>query len=147
MKKILLGIILLLCGCTTGAITVSKQRIDRNFLASTHVKTPDPRQDNPPKGERLLINWRLKEEVLSKSPKIILHLIFWDYEEKIETYPINKMSGLICYDLLGEEFMKTKGLLTYEAQIVLDDGSIYATWEHQLWVNLIKVDEEFKEEF
>lgn len=116
--------------------------VNAGYLASTHVGTPDPRQAHPPLGQKLIIDWNVPPEVLAQEPKVFVHLIYKDHSQKEAVYPILYRSGTKVYSLLNEEFEKTKGLLTYRAQIVLADGSVYKDWKHQLWVNLITLDEE-----
>lgn len=140
------GLILLcslfLWGCTRYGISISQQRVDVNYLASTHVKTPDPRQENPPCGQILSIGWCLPRPLMKQQPQLVLHLIFWDYTEEVIAYPLDKRRGYITYRLLNEEFEEKKGLLTYKAEIVTEDGDVYSEWKHQLWVNLIHVEED-----
>ena len=45
------------------------------------------------------------------------------------------------YSLLDEEYEKTGGILTYKACIVTQEGKIFKESKHQLWVNLIEIDE------
>jgi hypothetical protein len=132
---------LLLAGCRKYDISVVQQSVNSSYLASSHVGTPDPRQAHPPEGEKLSVEWRIPTRILDLHPQLLLHLIFWDYTEKTVAYPLNRSFGWVTYSLLGEEFKKTQGILTYKIDIVTEGGDIYREWKHQLWVNLIKVEE------
>lgn len=133
---------LLLSGCDKYFVSVSQQKINASYLASTHVNTPDPRREHPPIGQMLVIEWQVPEEILNKRPKILLDVIFWNYTEETETFPIVDRAGTVTYSLLDAEYEKKKGILTYKAEIVTEDGEVFREWRHQLWVKLIHVQEE-----
>ena len=96
--------------------------------------TPDPRQTHPPLGQKLILDWSLPQEVLDEQPKIVLHLLFWDHTQKQITYPVTYRTGYEVYSLLNEEYEKNHGLLTYRAEIIIQEGKVYRDWKHQLWV-------------
>ncbi len=135
-------LLLVLSSCEKYYVSVSQQWVDVRYLASTHVKTPDPRQDHPPIGQMMIIDWRVPKELLRKKPHIQLTMIFWNYTEKTVCFPIDQRMGWVTYKLLDEEYDETKGILTYKAEIVDEKGSLFREWKHQLWVNLITVQEE-----
>ncbi len=112
------------------------------YLASTHVATPDPRQDHPPIGQMLILDWRVPKEILKKKPEVVLDLILWDYTTRQVRIPIKRQMDFTTYKLFNEDYEKTGGILTYKAQIVTQDGKIFREWKHQLWVNLITIDQE-----
>jgi hypothetical protein len=144
-KNLLIGaslfILFLAVGCDKYYVSVAQQWIDVRYLASTHVKTPDPRQDHPPVGQMMIVDWRVPKELLRKKPRIQLTILFWNYTEKIITFPINQRMGWVTYKILDEEYDQTKGILTYKAEITDEDGSLFREWKHQLWVELITVKE------
>ena len=147
MKRILIysffcAAALCLSSCQKYYLSVCQQWVDARYLASTHVNTPDPRQANPPIGQMLSMDWRVPKELLSQKPYIELDLIFWDYTETKKTFPIDKRMGWVSYQLLGEEYDKTGGILTYKASIKTSDGTVYREWKHQLWVKLIQIEPE-----
>ena len=107
------------------------------YLASSHVKTPDPRQDNPPIGQKLIVDWRVPNEIFKKKPEVVLHLILWDYTTRTVRIPIKRRMDYATYKLFNEDYEKTGGILTYKAEIVTADGQVFREWKHQLWVNLI----------
>ena len=140
MPIILLLALCALTGCSQYYLTVSQQWVDARYLASTHAKTPDPRQDHPPLGQMLVLDWRVPKEILKKKPVLVLDLILWDYTTRQIRIEVDKRMDYATYRLLDEEYEKSGGILTYKAAIVLQDGTLYREWKHQLWVNLIKVE-------
>ncbi len=49
--------------------------------------------------------------------------------------------GVETYSVLNKDFKKTGGFLAYRAEILTEDGEVYADWKHQLWVKLIDIDD------
>jgi len=133
---------LLLASCDKYYVAVRQIPVNTSSLASAHVGTPDPRLAHPPLGQKLVVDWVVPGELLIKQPRVVLFLLYKDHTEKKLSYPIEYKSGYAVYALLGEEFEKTKGLLTYRAEIVTAEGEIYRDWKHQLWVNLITLEQE-----
>jgi hypothetical protein len=88
------------------------------------------------------MSWHVPNTILCQNPYVRLHLIYWDYTEAEFCYPITSRLGYANYTLLNSEFCAKKGVLTYSAEIVTECGEIYKEWKHQLWVNLIRLDQE-----
>ena len=128
-------------GCEKYYLGVQQQWIDINYLASSQVNTPDPRKLNPPLGQMLIIDWHVPKGILKQQPKILLDLIFWDYTTTTLSLPLKGTMNYTTYSLLDEEYEKTGGILTYKACIVTQEGKIFKESKHQLWVNLIEIDE------
>lgn len=143
MKKqwILPFLLILSSSCQKYYLTTYQEKVDRDSLASTHVGSPDPRQKNPPKGEELILEWQIPKEILQKNPSIYLQVVYKDYSEVEKVYPIAHKAGYVVYRLVGEEFQKTKGLLAYKAELKTGDGEVFRTWQHQLFVNVIRLEE------
>ncbi len=112
----------------------------KDYLASTHVKTPDPRQACPPHGQKVILSWTVPRRILAKDPQILFHVIYNNHTEKTFVYPIRTRTGTEVYSLLDHEFNETKGLLTYRADIVTPDCEVFRSWKHQLWVKLITLE-------
>lgn len=144
MKKILLLSCLFLASCEKYNISVVRQTVDVNYLASSKVNTPDPRKENPPIGQQLIVDWHISWDLLDKSPKGRLHVICKDLSEDIYEFPIDALNGYVTYDLLNEKYEKTGGFLTYKAEILGADGKVIKKWKHQLWVHIIHLDQEPK---
>lgn len=143
MKKfVLLGILLFASGCGKYYVTIIRQTIDGKYLASSKTNTPDPRTDHPPTGQMLIVDWHIPVEIVQQSPKGVLHVICRDYSEDVYEFPIESTNGYVSYSLLDEKFDKTGGFLTYRAEIVTPDGQVYRKWKQQLWVNVIRLDQD-----
>ncbi len=139
--KLISLLLLLLSSCQKYEVSVSQHLINRDYLASTHAATPDPRQACPPMGEMLSANWILPTCLLEEEPSLKLHVIYKNYTEEIFTYPIENKRGYVTYFLINDDFFEKKGILTYKAEIITEEGEIYREWKHQLWVNLITLEE------
>lgn len=142
----LLLLFLLFSSCQKYGLAVRRQRVDNTYLASTHIGSPDPRQECPPNGQMVVVEWWVPRELLCENPKICLHLILWDYSQRTIVFPIDKRIGYETYFVIGEDFATTCGIITYKAEIVTDDGCVFRDWKHQLWVDLIQIEEESNEE-
>jgi len=140
--KIFIPLFLIFAGCQKHYLTVFREKVDHTSLASTFARTPDPRQENPPIGQRLFVQWRLPRWTKKETLRVNLKLVFKDYTEKVLTYPLYHPRGVIIYSLLDEEYEQKRGLLTYMAEIVDEEGKVIKEWKHQLWVKLIIVEEE-----
>ena len=144
MKKILLLSCLFLLSCEKYNISVTRQTVDVNYLASSQVATPDPRKENPPIGQKLIVDWHIPWDMLHEGPKGRLHVICKDYSEDVVEFPIDALNGFIVYDLLNDRYEKTGGFLTYKAELIGRDGKVLKKWKHQLWVHIIHLDQEPK---
>src|SRR5271156_280174 len=82
--------LLLLSGCRQYYLSLCQEWVDVRYLASTHVKTPDPRQEHPPIGQKLILDWRVPGEILKKKPEVVLHLILWDYTTRTIRIPMKR---------------------------------------------------------
>jgi hypothetical protein len=144
MKRIFLYLLpVLLCvGCRQYYLSVCQQWVDARYLASSNAGTPDPRQDHPPVGQMLILDWRVPKEIYKKKPEVVLDLILWDYSTRQVRIPIDHRMDYTTYRLLNEDYEKTGGILTYKAAIVTEDGEVFREWKHQLWVNLITINQE-----
>jgi hypothetical protein len=131
---------ILFSSCQKYYVAVRQVPVGPDYLASVHVNTPDYRKENPPVGQKLVIDWTVPIEVLEKKPHIDLYLFFRNHTEKKVSYPIELRNDSVVYSLLNDEYKNSKGLLTYRAEIVTDDGTVYREWKHQLWVKLLTVE-------
>lgn len=131
----------LLTGCDKYYLSLRQMPIDVSYLASSHVNTPDPRRLDPPRGQKIVLQWAVPPELLEKKPQIVFHMIYKNHTEKTVIYPIESRLGYEVYSLLDKDYDETGGLLTYKADIITSDHQIYREWKHQLWVNLITLEE------
>ena len=123
----------LFTGCYKDHLYVQQEWVDRNFLASSHVNTPDPRQECPPMGQRLLIAWRFPRNLVDRHLKMIFTVRLWDNEEEVFTHPIEKSRGYAAFNFFDER------ILTYRIQVVDSENEIVEIWEHHFWTKLIDI--------
>ena len=126
---------LLFCSCYRHHLYVQQEWVDRNFLASTHVNTPDPRQLDPPDGQRLLIAWDFPRSIFLKELSFVVSVRFWDDTQQEIMDPIERKRGYRAFD-----FPKKK-ILTYRIQVISKEKEVIETWKHHFWTEQIEVGE------
>lgn len=139
IKLVLCVSLLVITGCSQYYLSVSQQWLDVDYLASSHVATPDPRQLDPPLGQMLVLSWRLPEAVFVSNPRLILDLILWDYTTTEVSFPIERRMDFTTYRLVNQDYDQSGGILTYKARILTDEGILFREWKHQLWTPLILI--------
>lgn len=127
-------------GCDKYYVSIVRQNIDVNYLASSRIHTPDPRRDSPPLGEMLFVSWYVPQEIVEESAKVRLSIVFQDYSETEIEYPVEYRKDFKTYSLLGEDFLKKGGFLTYKAEVLVHN-EVYRSWKQQLWVKVIHLEE------
>ncbi len=131
-----------LSGCQKYYISIAQESIDKDYLASVALSTPDPRQEKPPMGEKLIVEWKVSKEYLLLKPCLYLHVIYKDYTEAFFTYEMPYKMDYAVYSLLGEEYQRKRGILTYQAEVRVGQEEPFLDWKHQLWTKLIVIEEE-----
>jgi hypothetical protein len=131
-----------LSSCEKYYLSLQQQWVDISYLASSQANTPDPRKQNPPLGQMLIIDWRVSKSILKLEPHIALDLIFWDYSKKTICFPMKRQMDYVTYELLNDNYEKTEGILTYRAKIITKNGEAVKESKHQLWVDLIQIEED-----
>ncbi|MDE3045812.1 MAG: hypothetical protein KGJ02_04115 [Verrucomicrobiota bacterium] len=127
----------LLCGCYRSHLYVQQEVVNRDFLASTHVGTPDPRQAHPPEGQRLLISWDFPKKRFEQGLTLIATIRLWDNTQKSYVVAIERKRGYEAIDLPMAD--KEHRILTYLVQVVNRQGEVVDQWKHHFWTELIKV--------
>ena len=135
-----------LSGFSTGLLTffclgcshlyVQQESIDGSYLASAHVDTPDPKRDNPPTGQKILISWDFPKSLFDEGLTALAAVRLWDNEQVLYKIPIERKR-----DVAELFFPSTNRILTYRIQVVDEQGEIVETWNHQFWTELIQIDE------
>lgn len=128
------------CSCEKYYLSVKRESVDRNKLASTYVKSPDPRQKNPPKGEALIMEWRLPRSSSEEKMTLVLDILYKNHSQDTFSYPIFRSRGVITYVLLDNDYKEKKGLLSYKAEMQNEQGETMKEWKQQLWTQLLVVD-------
>lgn len=131
-----------LSGCQKYYISIAQENINKDYLASVALDTPDPRKYHPPSGEKLIIEWKISRDWLVLKPCLYLHVIYKDYTEAFFTYPMPYKMDYVVYSLLGEEYKSKKGILTYRAEVRVGEEKPFLDWKHQLFTKLIVIEDE-----
>ena len=126
-------ILTLLSSCYKDHLYVQQEWVDQTFLASMHVNTPDPRQECPPCGQRLLVAWRFPSNMIDYGLNLILTVRFWDNSEEEVCRRLESSRGYEVFNFFDEE------ILTYRIQIFDDADNLIETWEHHFWTKLIDI--------
>ena len=146
MRKLTIVLIpcflLFLTSCQKYYLHVHNETVNVNSLASTFVQSPDPLQKDPPVGRRLILEWKLPKNAIEEALSLDLRIIYKNYEEETLHFAIDRKRGVVFFPLLGEEYKKKKGFLTYRAEIKNKDGKILDEWKQQMWIDLIRIDKE-----
>jgi hypothetical protein len=120
-------------GCYRHHLYVQQEWVDRNFLASSHVNTPDPKLDDPPEGQRLLIAWDFPRSQFQKELSLAVSVRFWSDTQKEISYPLPKKRGYCAY------FFPNEKILTYRVRVLTREGTVLESWNHHFWTQLIEV--------
>lgn len=107
--------------------------MDREFLASSHVGTPDPRQKNPPKGQRLLIAWDFPRSLFREELSLKATVRLWDQTEKVFFIPLERKRDAVALSFPCDK------ILTYQVQVFNREKEEIEKWDHQFWTPLIEL--------
>lgn len=128
--------------CSNPHLSVHTDYLSHKNLASYHVGTPDPRLDNPPIGQRLIVTWSIPRMYLYyEDPHLVVTIRFRNREEIEETIYIHRMHGTYVYDLLNEDYIEKRGMLSYKVDIIAQ-GCLLDQWRHQIWADLIHLQDQ-----
>lgn len=138
MKRIIGAFLSLsLTSCAFSRLDIQTQYLGEQNLASYHVGTPDPQLAHPPTGQRLMVQWSLSsKELENDNTELYLKIRFRNRKEHEIHYPIHQKQGTYCYDLVGQDYLDSGGVLTYKGEIWAN-GSLLISWKHPLWIELI----------
>jgi len=128
----------ILTSCTQSSLTLYTETINESWYASAHVGTPTPPFELPPTGQKLIVHWAIPMSQWQGNEKLSIQIQFHDFSEETLVLNLRKPYGYYAYPLLGETFEKTKGFLSFKAEIK-NETCIIAKWKHQLWTDKIKM--------
>jgi hypothetical protein len=132
---------LLLASCGTERLQVQSEYMLPDRYASVWVGTPDPHKYYPSVGQRLLIQWKLKDEMQSFCQIWLRMRILYRNYEKIEKWiPLKCPVGRIAYYIMDEDYTCTDGIAAYHIQI-FGDGRLIAEKKHHLWEEVIIIEQ------
>jgi hypothetical protein len=128
-----------LASCYKNHFNVQQEWVDRNFLASSHIGTPDPRQEDPPVGQRLLVSWDFPRSIFEKHLELFLTVRFWDDTQETFQQPIERRRDYATFFFPQDSEERDRRILTYRVQAISENGEIVGEWDHQFWTKLIDV--------
>jgi hypothetical protein len=142
MIERLIPLFIILVGCSHNHLNVSLENVAENYLASTQVKTPDYRQDNPPYGQKINISWAFPGRLHHQGLTLWITARLWDNTEDKRKYDLRRRIGMHSFFFSNPTRAPTKKILTYRLEVINREGKVIETWRHQFWTELIDVDEE-----
>lgn len=132
----------LLSSCGKSCLTVQTDYLTHKNLASYYVGTPDPRQNVPTVGQRLIISWSVPKTYLSyENLRLEVTIRFRNREEVIEIFLIQKTRGTYVFALLNNDYFTKRGILTYKIDLFGGD-CLLEEWRHKIWADLILINQE-----
>ncbi|MCH9621582.1 MAG: hypothetical protein S4CHLAM20_10060 [Chlamydiia bacterium] len=126
-----------LTGCSSGYLSVDKIKTDKVTYASRFARTPDPRSLNPPKGEKLYITWSLPLVFEPHMYRLKADFVYRNLTTETIMLPLKRRAGSMIIEMLGEEYKKKEGYLSYKMEIISVDGEVISDYTHRMWVDLI----------
>ncbi len=119
---------------------VQQESVDSQFLASSKIGTPDPRQEHPPIGQRLIVAWDFPKSLFSRHLTLVTTVRFWDNTEEVLRTSMERKRDVTAF-FFNSEGIASRRILTYRVDVVDQEGQIVKTWEHHFWTKLINVGE------
>jgi hypothetical protein len=130
-------------GCSHNSLYLRSDYVDHDSLASVYAGTPDSLKENPYVGQRLIANWSLSRAQASKSNlRLQIDIRYGSKEQESFVLPIEGSEGSYVYKILNDDYFNKKGFLTYRGIILASDGEVVAEWKHQIWTDVLLLDEE-----
>ncbi len=116
---------------------MQQESLDIHFLASSKIGTPDPRQENPPRGQRLLIRWNFPTYLLDRELTLYVTVRFWNNSEEVQEVAVHTKRSNTA---LAFPLKTGRGhILTYQVVAKDGEGNVVSTWNHPLWTELIQI--------
>ena len=119
---------------------MQQESVDQNYLASSKVGTPDPRQVNPPIGTNLIIAWDLPKSLFMEGLSLQATVRLWDNTQTVTNIALNRKRDTIALFYSQKDQGKSKSILTYKVEILNGAGEVIEFWQHPLWTDLIVFD-------
>ncbi len=145
LRTIPFMLLLAFSSCNRDILSVHTEYITIESLSSYYVGTPDPKLNNPPFGQKLVVEWELpKDYVCSADTVLCLTIRYRDRAQENLSFGLKKRSGRYVFCLNGDNYCQHGGILTYKVQL-FDGDCLLEEWKHQLWAELILFEEESEE--
>lgn len=138
-RMALLFLVFILNSCFP-RLSVQTNYLTEERLASYFVGSPDPNLNRSIIGQRLIISWFLSDdEINAEDLHLKLSVRLYNQKEMIINEPIEDPRSYFIYQLSDHLYCESNGgILTYKVEII-GNGCVMETWEHPLWVPLIKL--------
>lgn len=143
MRVLFILFLLVLSGCYKNHLYVQQQSVNKYYLASSKVDTPDFRQKNPPDDEQIVVAWDFPISEFRKDLNLKLTVRFWDNQEVDKSCHLKRKRGFKKFVFTNLENEKNKRILTYKVDVFDKNNNLVSQWEHQFWTKLIDFQEEF----
>lgn len=156
IKILSLLVLIFFTSCYKNHLYVQHEKMDKTYLASTHVGTPDYRQKHPPDGQTLSIAWDFPLSIFRENLNMYVTVRFWDNKQDVFSQKIDRKRGYKVFKFQDDTFDSSKRILTYKIDVYNEDGVLVDEWKHQFWKELIEIntdeddkikDENFKIDF
>ena len=122
--------------CYQSHLHVQQQWYNRGSLASSWVATPDPRQNNPPNGQKLVVSWDYPISLFQKNTQLLVTVRFWDNSEKVFVRKIREKRGWEAF-VFEHNVNKEGKILTYKVEVRNQKGEVIDLWKHQFWTDKV----------
>ncbi len=126
-----------LSSCCRSYVTLQEQWVDKEYLASFYVNSPDPELKCPPCGKNLLIEWNFPISVFRQNLSIILTARLWDNTVHVYRHKVTQKQDFTSMYFSFKD--PDKKLLTYKVEVVNAQGKIIENIENQFWTEQIDI--------
>src|SRR3989338_8909187 len=109
---------IVLTGCRGHYLSIAREPVGPEFLASTFVSAPDPMRKKTMEGTRLFVSYRLPFSLDPQEHKIVLEVLFKDFSVQKWIFEMKFRSGVESVTFVDEEFRERRGILGYRAVLV-----------------------------
>ncbi len=133
------ALLICLASCYKDHLYVQQEWVNASFLASHHVGTPDPRSENPPEGQRLLVAWHFPRCLLEERLTLFVTVRLWDQTEEITIRPIERRRGSFAFDYPNPGDCLDRRILTYKMEVFTESGELVEEWKHHFWTEQIEL--------
>lgn len=133
--------ICLLSSCYKNHLYVQQEWVDANFLASSKVHTPDPRQACPPLGQRLIIAWDFPKSLFLEDLTLVATVRLWDNTEQVFSRHLERKRDVTALFFPRGTDCVDRRILTYKIAVFAANGEEVTKWEHHFWTELIEIGE------
>lgn len=129
----------LICSCSSSRVVVDRYPILKEDLPSYYIESPDPALEDPMKGQVLVCRYQIKSFDQKMVPYLLLlRVIYKNLDEETHSVAIYSSNGEVDFEILGEKYEATRGVLTYRADLITADGALVADFKHRLWFEIIQ---------